>query len=335
MEEKLYANLLKRLNYLDSVSLIKSAYKTAYDLHKGQFRDSGDAYIVHPLSVALILSNLHADEQTICAALLHDTLEDTTYTLEELKNDFGNEIASLVDGLTNLPKSCFESKEEQRLYNSNKFIEKSSFDYRIIIIKLADRLHNMSTLEVKSESSKIDNACETLYFYVPLASSLEINNLKKKLEDLSFKYLHSDMYKQLLNKRKKILSTVNYSDQIDLMKESLIDEKIHASINVSIESIYGMYQDIINDKDYNIIDIYTVVQDADINNIDIDMKRNMKMLSYSDFLKKEYGICAHWFTDNLIQSEFKNRTLYDEFLKINNRYNEHFNIVPKKVKVLK
>lgn len=335
MEEKLYVSLLKKLYYIDDLSSIRYAYKIAHSLHKGQFRDSGEAYIVHPLSVALILANLHADKQTICAALLHDTLEDTFYTLENLENDFGTEIANLVNGLTNLPKSCFDNKEEQRLYNSNKFIEKSLVDFRIIIIKLADRLHNMSTIEVKSESSKIDNSCETLYFYVPLARNLQINYLKNRLEDLSFKYLYSDIYKKLLNKRKRILSSSNFNNQINLIKELLIDEKIQASINVKIENIYGMYQDIINDKDLDIVNIYTVVQDEYINHIDSDIKKDMKILSYSDFLKNEYGICAHWFSDDLMQSEFENNILYEKLSKINNSYNENFNIVPKKVKVLK
>lgn len=335
MEEKLYIGLLNKLYYIDDLSLIKKAFEIAYNLHNGQFRDSGEAYIVHPLSVAHILSHLHADKKTICASLLHDTLEDTSYSLDSLKNDFGLEIANMVNGLTNLPKNCFISKEDQKIYNSNKFIEYSLGDVRTIIIKLADRLHNMSTLEVKSESSKIDNACETLYFYVPIANNLKITYLKNRLEDLSFKYLYSDIYIKLLEERKKILTSSFFNNYIGVMKKMLIDKKIKGSIKVDVENIYGMYQDIKNNKEIDFINIYTVVNDKYINYIDYDIKNLMNILSYSDFLNKEYGICASWFNEDLMQKEFEQNILYDKLLKINDSYNKNFNIVPNKIKVLK
>ena len=333
MEEKLYIGLLDKLNYIDDLSLIKYAYETAYNLHNGQFRDSGEAYIVHPLSVAHILANMHADKNTICAAILHDTLEDTTYTLDSLENDFGAMVANLVNGVTNLPKHYFESKDEQKLYNSNKFIEYALTDVRVIIIKLADRLHNMRTIDVKSEESKINNACETMYFYVPLANYLHINYLKERLEDLSFKYLYRDIYMKLLNQRKQILLNSFFYNHIDSIKKELVDKKIQGKVKVTIKNIYGMYQDIINNKKLDLININTVVKDEVINNIDSNIKKELNLLSCGDYLQNEYGICANWFNEKSMQDIFRKNILYDKLSKINDSNNKNFNIVLKKVKV--
>ena len=134
----------------EEVEKIMKAYNYANDLHKGQYRQSGEEYIIHPLTVAYILAELGADADTICAGLLHDTLEDTNTTKEEIAENFGSDVANLVDGVTKISKMNFSSKQEQNLANTRKIITSMATDIRIIIIKLADRLHNMKTLQFKS-----------------------------------------------------------------------------------------------------------------------------------------------------------------------------------------
>ena len=150
----------------EEVEIVTKAYEYAKDLHKGQFRQSGEEYIIHPLNVAYILACLHADRDTICAGLLHDTLEDTNISKEGIAHDFNPTIAALVDGVTKLAKINFDSKQEQNLANTRKIIMGITEDPRIIIIKLADRLHNMRTLSFKSREKQIENAHEhVLYGY--------------------------------------------------------------------------------------------------------------------------------------------------------------------------
>ena len=153
----------------EEINMVLQAYKYAEYLHKGQLRQSGEEYIIHPLNVAYILAEMNADYETICAGLLHDTLEDTNISKEEIAEIFGDEVAKLVDGVTKISKMNFSSKEEQNMANTRKIITGITEDVRIIIIKLADRLHNMRTLQYKSEFKQKENALETMEIFVPLA----------------------------------------------------------------------------------------------------------------------------------------------------------------------
>ena len=148
--------MVKEYNQED-LCKIRKAYEMADDLHKGQMRQSGEPYISHPLNVSYILAEMHADSDTLCAALLHDTLEDTSATKEEIASEFNDEVAKLVDGVTKISKMNFSSKKDQNMANTRKIITGITEDVRIIIIKLADRLHNMLTLEFKSEFKQKEN----------------------------------------------------------------------------------------------------------------------------------------------------------------------------------
>ena len=185
----------------EEVEIIKKAYYYAANLHAGQYRQSGEPYIIHPLNVAFILSQMHADRDTVIAGLLHDTLEDTSATLEDIRDEFNDTVAHLVDGVTKLSKMNFSSKQERYAANTRKIITSITDDVRIIIIKLADRLHNMRTLEFKSPAKQKENALETLEIFVPLAYYIGAYDLKSELEDLSLKYLKPDEYQRVSEKR--------------------------------------------------------------------------------------------------------------------------------------
>ena len=183
----------------DEVGMIRKAYEYADQMHSGQTRQSGEPYITHPLNVAYIVAEMHADRNTVCAALLHDTLEDTHATKEEIAELFNSDIANLVDGVTKISKMNFSSKAEQNLANTRKIITSITDDVRIIIIKLADRLHNMRTLEYKSVFKQKENSLETLEIFVPLAYYIGAYRIKSELEDISFRYLKPKEYRKLYN----------------------------------------------------------------------------------------------------------------------------------------
>ena len=180
----------------EDINQIKKAYDYAKDLHEGQFRQSGEPYIIHPLNVAYILAEMHADTDTICAGLLHDTLEDTNITKGEIIEEFNVNVASLVDGVTKISKMNFSSKQDQNLANTRKIITGITEDVRIIIIKLADRLHNMRTLEYKTEFKQKENSMETMEIFVPLAYYIGAYRIKSELEDISLQYLYPEKYKK-------------------------------------------------------------------------------------------------------------------------------------------
>ena len=188
----------------NEIEIVKRAYEYAANLHLGQTRQSGEPYISHPLTVAYILAEMHADRDTVCAGLLHDTLEDTNITKEDIAHDFNQNIANLVDGVTKLSKMNFSSKQDQNYANTRKIITSITDDVRIIIIKLADRLHNMRTLEFKSEFKQKENSIETMEIFVPLAYYIGAYRIKSELEDLALKYLKPDMYKTIEEKKLKI-----------------------------------------------------------------------------------------------------------------------------------
>lgn len=223
---------------------IMKAYLYAEKLHAGQKRQSGEDYISHPLAVAYILSEMHADKDTVCAALLHDVIEDSDATKEDIARDFSPSIANLVDGVTKISKMNFSTKGDQTLANTRKIIASITEDVRIIIIKLADRLHNMRTLEYKIEFKQKENALETMEIFVPLAYYIGAYRIKSELEDLSLKYLKPDIYKDIETR----LSIVQAESE-ETLKEMLVtistllsDNDIPHKIKLRTKNIYGVYK---------------------------------------------------------------------------------------------
>ena len=228
----------------EEVEIVKRAYEYADTLHKGQMRQSGEPYISHLLNVAYILAEMHADRDTICAGLLHDTLEDTNITKEDISHDFNQNIAGLVDGVTKLSKMNFSSKQDQNYANTRKIITGITEDVRIIIIKLADRLHNMRTLQFKSEFKQKENALETMEIFVPLAYYIGAYRIKSELEDLSLRYLKPDMYKRIEERKLRLEESSN-----DCLKEMLYkietllnDKNIPNEIKIRTKNIFGIYK---------------------------------------------------------------------------------------------
>ena len=207
--EKLYQALIARVTkYHPSadISLIEKAYKIASEAHKEQFRKSGEPYIIHPLWVGIILADLEMDKETIVAGMLHDVVEDTVMTLDDITREFGSEVALLVDGVTKLGQLSYsKDKLEVQAENLRKMFLAMAKDIRVIIIKLADRLHNMRTLEFMTPAKQQEKARETMDIYAPIAQRLGISKIKIELDDLSLKYSNPEVYYQLvrdLNERK-------------------------------------------------------------------------------------------------------------------------------------
>ena len=190
--EKLYQALIARVTkYHPSadISLIEKAYKIASEAHKEQFRKSGEPYIIHPLWVGIILADLEMDKETIVAGMLHDVVEDTVMTLDDITREFGSEVALLVDGVTKLGQLSYsKDKLEVQAENLRKMFLAMAKDIRVIIIKLADRLHNMRTLEFMTPAKQQEKARETMDIYAPIAQRLGISKIKIELDDLSLKY---------------------------------------------------------------------------------------------------------------------------------------------------
>ena len=225
-------------------------------MHSGQLRQSGEAYITHPLNVAYIASIMNADIDTICAALLHDTLEDTSATKEEITRLFNSEIAKLVDGVTKISKMNFSSKSEQNLANIRKIVTGIMEDVRIIIIKLADRLHNMRTLEYKSVFKQQENSIETMEIFVPLAYYIGAYKIKNELEDISLRYLKPEEYKMLqyeVNKR-KYEDNECLREMLIVLDDILTKEGINHYIKTRTKNIYGIYKKV--EDGYKISDIH-------------------------------------------------------------------------------
>ena len=232
------------INSKYNTELIGKAFDTAQRLHAGQLRKSGEPYFIHPIHVALILAEMGMDDATIVGGLLHDVVEDTPYTREQLVTDFGEEIALLVDGVTKLGTIKFESKEEIQAENFRKMFLAMSKDIRVLIIKLADRLHNMRTMEYMSPEKKIEKCNETLEIYAPLASRLGISKVKFELEDLALKYLHPQEFQELkekVNKRKEEReATINLV--ISEIRDSLDDMHLHYDIYGRAKHYYSIYK---------------------------------------------------------------------------------------------
>jgi guanosine-3',5'-bis(diphosphate) 3'-pyrophosphohydrolase len=235
---------IKNINPNLNMEIIAKAYKTAENYHKGQLRKSGEPYLVHPVEVAKILADLGLDEDAIVAGLLHDTVEDTEYTNEELTADFGEEVALLVDGVTKLGSLVYESKEERQAENLRKMFLAMSKDIRVLIIKLADRLHNLRTINYMSEQQIIDKCNETLEIYAPLASRLGIFTMKFELEDIALKQLDPEAYYDLVNQvnMKKVSREEYINKVIGEIKKTLDDLNIQYEITGRSKHFYSIYR---------------------------------------------------------------------------------------------
>lgn len=277
--ETLYQELIARVcKYHPSadISLIEKAYKTAYEAHKDQVRKSGEPYIIHPLNVAIVLADLELDKETIVAGLLHDVVEDTDITEEEIEEQFGADVALLVDGVTKLEKLNFRGessggengnkeandravndkainnkdaeKIERQAENLRKMFLAMAKDIRVILIKLADRLHNMRTLQYRGPEKQKEIARETLDIYSPIAQRLGISKIKVELDDLSLKYLEPEAYYDLVDKiavrknvREKYIQTI-----VDEVSEHIANAGIKAQIDGRIKHFFSIYRKMVN-----------------------------------------------------------------------------------------
>ncbi|AEF95104.1 (p)ppGpp synthetase I, SpoT/RelA [Desulfotomaculum nigrificans CO-1-SRB] len=232
------------------IAFLRKAYNFAENAHRGQKRISGEDYIVHPLAIAIILAELQLDIKTVAAGLLHDVVEDTGVTLADIENNFGSEVARMVDGVTKLGKLQFQSREERQAENLRKMFLAMAKDIRVILIKLADRLHNLRTLQFQSERKQKEVAEETLVFFAPLAHRLGIYKIKWELEDLSFRYKEPEQYQHLKMqiaktraKREEYIQEV-----IRLLAEKLNAVNIRAEIQGRPKNLYSIYQKMVEQQ---------------------------------------------------------------------------------------
>ena len=257
--EDLIERFKKYNDNAEDIDLIKRAYQCAEKKHFGQKRISGDDYILHPLNVALILTDISADAPCMAAALLHDTIEDSDATKEEIEKLFGKEVALLVDGVTKINKLNFTSDSEASAANQRKILVGLSEDPRVIIIKLADRLHNMRTINVLSVEKQKKKARETLEILTPVAHRLGIYKIKSELEDLSLRYLKPDAYFDIVEKlnQKKTLRDEAVSKMISEVSTLLNEHNIPHEIKGRSKSIYSIYNKMAKGKRFD--DIYDIL----------------------------------------------------------------------------
>ena len=269
--EDLYAELIagiRKYHPSADISLIEKAYKVAYAAHDGQVRKSGEAYIIHPLCVAIILAELELDKETIAAGLLHDVLEDTVMTENEMRAEFGDEVLLLVDGVTKLqhlhltdstknPKEKNADRLEMQAENLRKMFLAMAKDIRVILIKLADRLHNMRTLKYQSREAQLRIARETQEIYCPIAQRLGISKIKIELEDLSLKYLEPEAYYDLVEKvaLRKDVREGYVKKLVDQVREQIEEAGIKADISGRAKHFFSIYKKMVN-QDKTIDQIY-------------------------------------------------------------------------------
>ena len=241
---------VKRYQPNADVDLIRRAYELADAAHKGQKRVSGEDYIIHPLAVAKILTDLQIDDITISAAILHDVVEDTTHTLKEMRELFGDEVAMLIDGVTKLGRIQYKSKEEQQLESYRKMFLAMAKDIRVIMIKLADRLHNMRTLKYVREDKQKRIARETIEIYAPLANRLGISNIKWELEDLCLRYLDPKAYYDLVEsvKQKRQERQAFIDEAHEQIVEKLEEAHMTAEIQGRAKHFYSIYKKMKRDQ---------------------------------------------------------------------------------------
>ena len=263
--DPLYAKLtdaIEKSNKSYDLERIKAAYTMARQAHEGQMRSSGDPYISHPIEVAIILVGLGMDSDTIIGGILHDVVEDTSITLEDIQKRFGGDVADLVDGVTKLANIPYSSRAEQQAENVRKMLLAMAKDVRVVIIKLADRLHNMRTLDYRTPEKQRVKSLETMEIYAPLAHRLGIRSVKEELEDLSLKHLDPVAYHEIeqqlaLRKEDREAFLGNIIKRIEARLE---EEHVTAQIDGRVKSIYGIYRKMyIQGRSFDeIYDIYAV-----------------------------------------------------------------------------
>lgn len=259
--EVLYEELLacvRKYHPSADLSMIEKAYRIAKNAHEGQFRKSGEPYIIHPLCVAIILADLELDKETIVAGLLHDAVEDTIMTTEEIQQEFGAEVALLVDGVTKLGQLSYSAdKVELQAENLRKMFLAMAKDIRVILIKLADRLHNMRTLQYMKPEKQQEKARETMDIYAPIAMRLGISKVKVELDDLALKYLKPDVYYDLVEKiNLKKSEREDYVNQVvGQVKRHMEDAGIKAQVDGRIKHFFSIYRKMVN-QDKTIDQIY-------------------------------------------------------------------------------
>ncbi len=271
--EELYKKLIETVYEYrpgTDVSMIEKAYRLANDLHKDQKRKSGEPYIIHPLCVAITLAELELDKETIIAGILHDVVEDTDYTMEDVAREFSEEIALLVDGVTKLTQLNYDAdKIELQAENLRKMFLAMAKDIRVIMIKLADRLHNQRTMQFQSPEKQKEKSRETMDIYAPLAQRLGISKIKIELDDLSLKYLEPEIYKDLAEKiaLRKSDREAFVAGIIDAVAEKISDYGIDAQIDGRIKHFFSIYKKMKNqnktlDQIYDLFAVRVLVEDV-------------------------------------------------------------------------
>ncbi len=269
IEEELYKELIDKMNTYHPTkefNMIDRAYHLAVEAHKEQKRKSGEPYIIHPLKVAYILAELELDKETITAGILHDTIEDTQYTYEDIANIFSEEVANLVDGVTKLGKLSYSTKEEMQAENYRKMFLAMAKDIRVILIKLADRLHNMRTLNYMTEAKQREKAQETLDIYAPLAHRLGISKIRTEMEDLCFQYLNPDAYYDLKEKieRKQIERENFVKSIVSDLKQKMEQSGIKGKVEGRSKHFFSIYKKMVNqnktlDQIYDLFAVRAIV----------------------------------------------------------------------------
>jgi len=274
--EELYRELIRRVKKYhpsDDITMLEKAYRVAEEAHKDQFRKSGEPYIIHPLNVAMILADLELDKETIIAGILHDVVEDTVMTEEDLRKEFGEDVALLVDGVTKLERIPLSSdakqsdeKLEMQAENLRKMLLAMAKDIRVVMIKLADRLHNMRTLKYKTPESQKRIAKETLEIYCPIAQRLGISKLKVELDDLSLKYLEPDVYYNLVEQIAMRKSTREQYIQsiVEEVSHHIDNAGIRARVDGRVKHFFSIYKKMKNqnktlDQIYDLFAVRIVV----------------------------------------------------------------------------
>ena len=259
--EELYKELItsvRKYHPSADISMIEKAYAVASEAHKDQKRKSGEPYIIHPLCVAIILADLELDKETIVAGLLHDAVEDTWMTYEEVEKEFGSEVALLVDGVTKLGQLSYAAdKVEVQAENLRKMFLAMAKDIRVILIKLADRLHNMRTLQYMRTEKQQEKARETMDIYAPIAMRLGISKIKVELDDLSLKYLKPDVYYDLVEKvaLRKSVREEFVGKIVQQVKKHMEDANIKAQVDGRVKHFFSIYKKMVN-QDKTIDQIY-------------------------------------------------------------------------------
>ena len=261
--EVLYKELIRSIRKYhpsDDITMVKKAYTIAREAHKDQKRKSGEPYIIHPLCVAIILAELELDKESIVAGILHDVVEDTVMTLEDLTKEFGEEVALLVDGVTKLTQISWSmDKVEIQAENLRKMFLAMAKDIRVILIKLADRLHNMRTLEFMKPEKQKEKARETMDIYAPIAHRLGISKIKVELDDLSLKYLEPEVYHDLAEKislskeaRKAFVNNI-----VEEVRQHMADAEIKSTVDGRAKHFFSIYKKMVK-QDKTLDQIYDV-----------------------------------------------------------------------------